>query len=177
MAPSKNKISNFLNTHLKSYVAFERQWADVTALFLTKSFGSITFLNINIGFIFVWIVINLGWVRGLSPFDPYPFPLLLMIAAFSTMLLAIIVLINQNHQGGMADIRQRIDFEVNVRAENEITKILIMLDELHVKLGIKKMKTDNELEEMKEGIDIAEIREDIEQGIKKEDVHITNSLS
>ncbi len=70
----------------------------------------------------------------------------------------------------MADIRQRIDFEVNVQAENEITKILIMLDELHGKLGISKKRIDKELEEMKEEIDIIEIKEDIEQGIKKEDV-------
>ena len=101
------------------------------------------------------------------PFDPYPFPLLLMIAAFSAMLLAIVVLINQNRQGKMADIRQRIDFEVNVRAENEITKILTMLDVLYIELGM--VKKDKELDKMKEIINISEIQEDIEQGIKKED--------
>ena len=67
----------------------------------------------------------------------------------------------------MADIRQRIDFEVNVRAETEITKILKMLDEFNGKLGI--IKADEELEKMKEKIDIAEIKQDIEQGIEKED--------
>ena len=64
-----------------------------------------------------------GWMLwqgyfSAQPFDPYPFVLLLMITAFSATLLAIVVLINQNRQGKMADIRQRIDFEVNVRAEN-----------------------------------------------------------
>ena len=56
--------------------------------------------------------------------------------------------------------------KVNVRAENEITKILIMLDELHAKLGISKTTADKELEKMEEEIDIAEIQEDIEQGIR-----------
>jgi len=65
-----------------------------------------------------------------------------MVATLSAMQLAIIVLISQNQQGKMEDARQRIDFEVNVRAENEITKILIMLDELHAKLGISKAKAD-----------------------------------
>ena len=78
------------------------------------------------------------------------------------MLLAIVVLINQNQQGRMEDVRQRIDFEVNVRAENEITKILIMLDELHAKLGILKAKTDTELQKMKEKTDIVEIKEEVE---------------
>jgi uncharacterized membrane protein len=67
----------------------------------------------------------------------------------------------------IVDIRQRIDFEVNVRAEHEITRILTMLDELHVELGM--IKADKELDKMKEKIDIAEIKEDIEHGIKKED--------
>src|ERR1035437_6893107 len=124
---SQGEISNFFDTHLKSYVEFERKWADVMARFLTKSFGSVWFLNANLIFIFVWIIINLGWISGMHPFDPFPFSLLLMIAAFSAMLLAIVVLINQNQQGNMEDVRQRIDFEVNVRAEREITKILTML--------------------------------------------------
>jgi hypothetical protein len=41
-----------------------------------------------------------------------------------------------------------------------------MLDELHVKLGI--VKADKELDKMKEKIDIAEIKEDVEQGIENE---------
>jgi uncharacterized membrane protein len=163
----QDEVTNFFDTHLKSYVAFERQWADVMARFLTKSFGSVWFLNANLIFIFAWIIVNLGWVPTVRPFDPYPFVLLMMIATFSAMLLAIVVLINQNRHGKMADIRQRIDFEVNVRAENEITKILTMLEELHVELGMAKI--DKELDTMKEIINIAEIQEDIEQGIEKED--------
>ncbi len=57
----------------------------------TQPFGSIWFLNANLVFILVWIIVNLGCIPGVHPFDPYPFPLLLMIAAFSAMLLAIIV--------------------------------------------------------------------------------------
>lgn len=161
-----DKVRNFFDTSLKSYVEFERKWALVSTRFMTKSFGSITFLSVNIIFIFMWIVVNLGLIPGVRPFDPYPFYLLLMIVAFSAMLLAIVVLINQNQQGRMADIRQQIEFEVNVRAENEITKILIMLDELHVRLGMSKTKTDKELEKMKEKTDITEIKEHVEKNIQ-----------
>jgi len=42
-----------------------------------------------------------------------------------------------------------------------------MLDELNANLGM--VKTDKELEKMKERLDIVEIKEDIEQGIEKED--------
>ena len=160
-------MGNFFDTHLKSYVGFEREWAHIMARFLTRSFGSIWFLNTNLIFIFTWIVINLGLIPGVHPFDPYPFSLLMIIAAFSTMLLAVVVLINQNQQGRMEGVRQRIDFEVNVRAEREITKILTMLDELNANLGM--VKADRELEKMEERLDIVEIKEDVEQGIEKED--------
>jgi uncharacterized membrane protein len=170
----QNKISKFFDTDLKSYVKFEREWPNLMARFLTKFFGSAWFLNANIIFILVWIVWNLGGIPGLHPFDPYPFSLLPMIASLSAMLLAIVVLINQNEQGKMADIRQRIDFEVNVRAENEITKILKMLDAFNGRLGI--IKADEELDKMKEKIDIAEIKEDIEQGIEREDAGQSHRL-
>jgi uncharacterized membrane protein len=58
-----------------------------------------------------------------------------------------------------------MDFEINVRAESEITKILHMIEEIHKELGIDK--ADRELEHMKEMIDIAEIKEDIEQVIEE----------
>jgi uncharacterized membrane protein len=161
------EVGNFFDTHLKSYVGFERQWSGVVARFLIQTFGNVWFLNANLIFIFTWIVLNLGLIPGVHPFDPYPFSLLMIIAAFSTMLLAIVVLINQHQQGKMEDVRQRIDFEVNVRAEREVTKILTMLDELNANLGM--IKTDRELEKMKERLDIVEIKEDVEQGIEKED--------
>jgi uncharacterized membrane protein len=162
----QDKENNFFDTHLKSYVGFEREFAEVMARFLTKYLGSIWFLNTSIAFIFLWIIVNLGCIPGVHPFDPYPFSLLMIIVELSAMFLAIVVLINQNQQGRMADVRQRIDLEIDVRAENEITKILTMLDELHVKLGI--VKADKELDKMKEKIDIAEIKEDVEQGIENE---------
>lgn len=162
MPPKKSpgETGTFFETHLKSYVAFERERADLMAQFLTRSLGSVWFLGTS-------IFVILGWIPALTPFDPYPFSILLMMVSFSALLLAIIVLINQNQQGRMADVRQRIDFEVNVRAEHEITKILTMLEALHIKAGISKQ--DTELDKMKRRIDIVELKEDIEQGIEKED--------
>jgi len=162
-----DQTSKFFDTQLKSYVEFDRRLVDVVVRVLTQSLGSVGFLCANLVFLIVWITINLGWIPAVLPFDPYPFGLLVMIASFSVMFLAVVVLINQNRQGRMADIRQRIDFEINVRAEREITKILTMLDELNANLGMVKL--DKELEKMEEKIDIAKIQVDIEQGIKGED--------
>ena len=60
----------------------------------------------------------------------------------------------------MANLREEIDFEINVRAENEVTKILNMLDEIHTHLGLSK-KHDAELRSMKKRTSIEEIEEEI----------------
>ena len=162
----------FFDTPIKSHVAFERKLADITANFLNKFLGSMLFLNLSILFSFIWIIVNLELVALIPPFDPYPFGLLALLVSWYAALLAILVLINQNQQGKNADIRQRIDFEVNVRAEHEITKILAMFEELNLKLGLAKV--DKELDKMLEKIDIAEIKEDVELGIEKEDAGMTS---
>jgi uncharacterized membrane protein len=167
MSPeSDSKPKNIFETQLKSYVEFEREFADVIVVLLTKHFGSVWFLNAALAVIILWVVVNLGWIPGILPFDPYPFEILLVSLSFVGILLAVLVLISQNRQGKRADIRQRMDFEINVRAEHEVTKILTMLDEIQVELGMAKK--DKELEKMKERIDIAEIKEDVEEGMEEE---------
>ncbi|MDO8518010.1 MAG: DUF1003 domain-containing protein [bacterium] len=167
MHPEKlqREVSKFFGTQLKSYVGFERKLAATISKFLTTSLGSMWFLNISITFISIWTIVNLGWIPMVEPFDPYPFVLLMMLISFCAVLLAIVVLININQQGRMSDVRQRIEFEVNVRAEQEITKMLTMLEELRVRVGM--VKADTELDSMKKEIDIAEIKEDVEHGIEE----------
>lgn len=160
------KALSWKNKILKSRLGFKKTWADIIAKYLTSLFGSVWFLNTSGAFIFVWIIINLGFIDGISPFDPYPFILLMTILQFFAIFLSIIVLINQNRQGRISEVRQHIDFEINVRAEHEITKILHMLEELHTELGIAKI--DTELEQMKEKIDIAEIKEEVESALERE---------
>ena len=156
-----------LRIELKSGVDFDQTWTDATAKILTKSFGTVWFLGIIFIFILLWIGINLGAVPWLEVFDVYPFNLLSAIVSVFGIFLSIIVLISQDRQGRIADVRQRIDFEINVRAETEITKILNMLDEIHNEIGIAKV--DTELEKMKEKIDITEIKQEIEQAILSEE--------
>jgi uncharacterized membrane protein len=83
-----------------------------------------------------------------------------MTVSLEAIFLSIIVLISQNKQSKIADIRQQIDFEINVRSEEEITKILEVIDELRKAQGIKKH--DPELEKMKEKIDLQKIQKEAE---------------
>ena len=54
-------------------------------------------------------------------------------------------------------MRQQVEFEVNVHAETEITKILQMLHKMQLKMGIDHQ--DAELEGMKENIDLQQLQQ------------------
>lgn len=68
---------------------------------------------------------------------------------------------NQNREKKLDNLRQKVEFEVNVRAEQEVTKILGMLHDIHKKLGINISGKDDELEEMKENLNIQELHDKI----------------
>ena len=125
-------IPNFLSKSLESYTEFEEKWADALAKFLTKSFGTLRFLILTLVFIILWIVVNLGLIPGISPFDIYPFVWLVTLVQLFSIVLSIIILISQNQEERINEVRQQMDFEINVRAEQEITKILQMLEEIKI---------------------------------------------
>ena len=83
-----------------------------------------------------------------------------MIVSLFAIILSVAVLISQNREGKMNSLRQQIEFEVNVHAENEITKMLMMLHEIQIKLGISN-RDDSLLEEMKEPLDIQKIHDQL----------------
>ena len=106
-APALNKIqvAYFLNKSLKSYIEFEEKWADALAKFLTKSFGTLRFLILILIFLSLWIIINFGLAPGINPFDLYPFSWLIIIVQLFTVVLSIIVLISQNQEARINEIR------------------------------------------------------------------------
>jgi len=147
---------------LKSSLDFNHSRADKIAEFITKILGSMLFLIVCMLLFMTWICWNLNFFSFLKPFDPFPFPILEMGVSIFAIVLSVSVLINQNRQGKIEKIRSQVEFEVNVRAENEITKMLNMLHEIHQRLGLDSKK-DEELEAMKEQIDIKQIHQALDE--------------
>lgn len=129
---------------------------------LTTFFGSGLFLLFNVFLFIIWIVLNTSLVPGVQTFDPFPFTLLTMIVSLEAIFLSIIVLMSQNRASEVADAREEIDFEINLRAEKEITRILIMLDEIHDHLGLSP-EDDAELTEMKLDIGVDTLNKRLRQ--------------
>lgn len=145
---------------MKSVLEFNKSRGDHIAVFLAHMFGSIKFLCVSLVLFLVWIAWNLNFLPGLKPFDPFPFTMLIMIVTLFSIILSVSVLINQKREGKMNNIRQQIEFEVNVHAEKEITKVLEMLHQIQKKMGINNT-TDIELEEMKETLDIGQLHKQL----------------
>ncbi len=127
---------------------------------LTTGFGSLPFLVANLLLFAAWIALNTGLVPGVAPFDPFPFNLLTMAVSLEAIVLTVVVLIAQNFQSRIADMRAELDFEINVRAEKEITKLIVMLRDVQERLGIDGA-ADGAVDEMARETDIREIEEEI----------------
>ena len=151
-----------IREQIKSRLQVDQTWTGTLAEFLTLKFGTVPFLIANVGVFVFWILINLGDIPGIGLFDPYPFNFLTMVVSLEAIVLSIIVLITQNRQSKMEDIREQIDTEIDVRAEEEVTMLLIMLDKVARHLEVP-MEDDPELERMKQRTDINRIRAEIER--------------
>lgn len=145
---------------LKAQMDSKRSLSDRIADFLTDSFGTVFFLSLNAAWFLIWILINTGLIPGISVFDPFPFGLLTMVVSLEAIFLAIIVLISQNRSARIADLREEIDLQVNVRAEAEVTKILIMIDQIHDHLGLTH-EDDAELIKMKQKTNLMAIEREL----------------
>lgn len=105
----------------------KRSASDRFADWMTARFGTITFLLVNNLFFGTWILLNTGRIPGVSVFDPYPFPMLTTMVSLEAIFLAIVVLISQNRASKIAEIREEEDLQINMIAEEEITKVIELL--------------------------------------------------
>lgn len=147
---------------LRSRLDSNHTWMDSVADFLTIQFGTVWFFSLNALFFVVWMLLNKGLIPGVSPFDLYPFNFLTMVVSLEAIFLSIIVLISQNKQSKIAEMREKIDFEINVRAEEEITKNLLVLEHIARHLGVD-LSHDKELKEMERHTDIHQIQQRVEE--------------
>jgi len=83
--------------------------------------GSLPFLIINTVWFVTWIVWNL--IPGIHHFDPYPFGFLTMTVSLEAIFLSIFVLISQNRQAAKDRLRADAEYEVNLKAELEVSHL------------------------------------------------------
>lgn len=165
--PAETNIAH--KKELKSTLDFTKTWTDHITVWIIKVLGSMRFLVGCLLFFTCWIGVNLNLFPFVKPFDPFPFSTLEMLVSIFAIVLSVSVLINQNRQGKMEKIRQQVEFEVNVRAEHEITKVLNMLHDIQLHIGIAD-KNDKELAVMKESTDLQQIHNTLNDAENNQDI-------
>jgi uncharacterized membrane protein len=118
---------------------------------ITRFVGSMASVYLHTAFFGGWIVVNLGVVPGVAPFDPFPCVLLTMIACLEAILLTIFVLIRQNRMAAIADRRADLDLQINLLAEHEITRLIELVDGIADHLGVRPSGASH-LEELKKDV-------------------------
>jgi len=118
----RRRVARNINLEMEVRSTTMEKIADVIAEFS----GSITFLILNALWFFAWIIWNL--IPRVAHFDPYPFGFLTMVVSLEAIFLSIFVLVSQNRQAEKDRLRADSEYEVNLKAELEITQLHEKMD-------------------------------------------------
>jgi uncharacterized membrane protein len=108
-----------------------------------------------------WIILNATRMS----LDPRPFNLLNLALTFEAIILTSVVLIAQRDLRRLADRRAHLDLQVNILAEQELTAILGLLNQVCAKLGIDPRKTEPDVEHLAKDTDVRTIAKALDQNL------------
>jgi uncharacterized membrane protein len=129
---------------------------------MTRTASSPWFLLLHVFWFTFWILVNTG-LTPMRVFDPFPFGLLTMVVSLEAIFLSIFVLMAQGRESAIAELREELTLQVNLRMEAEVTKALQLVAGLYTRLG-HKVGDDPELQEMLQPLNAENIeRELLEQ--------------
>lgn len=117
---------------------------------VTAFTGSMMFVYLHVAIYGAWILINLGAVRGIPPFDP-SFVILAMEASVEAIFLSTFVLITQNRMAEASSRRADLDLQISLLTEHELTRLVQMVSDIRARLRLDPTPTK----------DIAEIHKDV----------------
>ena len=171
--PSPERRQRAVATHravraLKARLAAKRSRLETIADRLTRIASSGYVLAVHVVWFGGWILWNTGRIPGAEPFDPFPFGLLTMIVSLEAIFLSIFVLMAQQRESSIAELREEITLQVLMRSEEEVTKTLQLVVGLYQRLG-HKLAEDPELAEMMKPLDADAIEQQLMTQIERVD--------
>lgn len=128
---------------------------------VTTISGSLPFIIIHIIWFSGWVLINVGLVPVIKPFDPFPFSFLTLVVSLEAIFLSLLVLMSQNRMIKESDKRTHIDLQLNMLAEQEGTLVLKIVQEIGKKLGVDI--EEEEIQALEEKTDVQELAETVEK--------------
>jgi uncharacterized membrane protein len=126
------RVSRNANEVLEEKATFGERVADGVARFG----GSWAFIFSFAAILLGWVSLNTLLLLGRrEPFDPYPFILLNLFLSMLAAIQAPVIMMSQNRQDAKDRVRSELDYQVNLKAELGVTRLLEKFDHLERQLG------------------------------------------
>lgn len=97
--------------------------------------GSMSFVAIHLLLFGAWVLVNIGGLPGVRPFDP-SLVTLATIASVEAIFLSTFVLINQNRAAAAADRRADLDLQVTLLTEHELSRLAALTERIADRLSV-----------------------------------------
>ena len=161
-APERRKrryVANLAFGAIKAQHSAHRTLLEKAVDKLNEVASSTWFLVLHaVGFAF-WLLWNTGHL-GMRPIDPFPFGLMTTIVSLEAIFLSIFVLMAQQRESAIAELREELGLQVSLRVEQEVTKTLQLVAGLYTRLG-HRVSDDPELHHMLQPLDVKAIEQDL----------------
>jgi uncharacterized membrane protein len=167
-APPDSEVSQVVNRNIAALLEVRRNaerkktLSERVADSITAFAGSMWCVYAHVLLFGGWIFLNLGWINGIRPFDPFPFVMLAMAASVEAIFLSTFILITQNRMQRLADRRAELDLQINLLAEHELTQVARLVDGIAAQLGVAR-PPEQELAEIKKDVDPRRVASEIER--------------
>lgn len=138
----------------------KRSRAERLADLVTRVAGSTPFIILHVVWFGAWVLLNLGAVSAIPPWDPFPFSFLTLVVSLEAIFLSLLVLMTQNQLTKDADKRAHLDLQINMLAEQESTATVRMLEQICHHLGI--IAPPGEEHELATATDVSELAKSLD---------------
>ena len=126
-------------------------------------------LYLLVGAILAWIALNtVMHLRGHS-WDAPPFYWTQGALTLLSLLTSLSVLIVQARQGEMQDRRARLELQINLLAEQKITKLIALVEELRRDLPNVPDRDDAQADEMQQETDLGAVLDELNRALPSDD--------
>ena len=107
-------------------LSVHQRWIERT----TTAIGRPRSVYITIGFVSLWMLVNVALAEHGRAFDPPPFPYLDCIISLAALLMTIFIVTTENRINVQDTRRDRLDLQINLLNERKISKVIEMLEAL-----------------------------------------------
>jgi len=135
---------------------------------IMKVVGNMGFLLAQLILISAWSLANLHVIPGIKAFDPFPFGVLALVVSTESVFLTTFVLISQSRMARQSERRSRLDLQVGMLSEQELTTILQMLQKLCQHMGVNVDSSKQEVQSFSKTTDVHKLASELEDKLPEE---------